>query len=195
MRFGDKLLLPQPGLANAPAWKEQSVAQSVSLKQRYKDSPFVRERSEAGGLSKNKRSALSARQPLADDRVEALWVLYVADVRARVDQLDGGAADESGHLPHDGGRHRSVLSAANEERWAFDPAQMALVVKLLECAGAADITSRAGREDHLHHLINHVRMRSDKGRREPAAFVKGRNGSRLQALSTEAMRAVQLSAD
>jgi hypothetical protein len=64
-------------------------------------------------------------------------------VRARVDQLVGGTGDESGHLPDDGGRRRSVLSAANEERWAFDPAQMVLVVKLVECAGAADITSRA----------------------------------------------------
>ena len=95
MRFGDKLLLPQTGLANAPAGRNCPFAQSVSLKQRYKDLPFVRERLEAGGLSKNKRSALSARQPLANDRIEALWVLYVADVRARVDQLDGGAADDS----------------------------------------------------------------------------------------------------
>jgi hypothetical protein len=54
MSVGDKLLLPQPGLANAPA-RNCPFAQSVSLKQRYKDSPFVRERSEAGGLSKNKR--------------------------------------------------------------------------------------------------------------------------------------------
>ena len=41
------------------------------------------------------RTNVSARQPLADDRVEALWVLYVADVRARVDQLVGDAGDES----------------------------------------------------------------------------------------------------
>jgi hypothetical protein len=87
------------------------------------------------------RTNVSARQPLADDRVEALWVLYVADVRARVDQLVGDAGDESVISRMTAGG--SVLSAANEERWAFDPAQMVLVVKLVECAGAADITSRA----------------------------------------------------
>jgi hypothetical protein len=60
MRVGDKLILPQPGLANAPPGRNYPFAQSVSLKQRYKDSPFVHERSEAGGLSKNKRFSATA---------------------------------------------------------------------------------------------------------------------------------------
>ena len=93
-------------------------------------------------------NALSARQPLGDDRVEGLWVLYVAEVSAGIDQLEGGAGDEPGHLLHDGGGRSCILSAANEEGWAFDPAEMALVVELLEGAGASDIASRARRKDH-----------------------------------------------
>ena len=100
------------------------MRQSVSLKHVTKITVCSRTLGGRRSLQEQTFGSFSA-TATRRDRVAALWVLYVADVRARVDQLDGVAGDESGHLPYDGGRRRSVLSAANEEHWVGTD-QMAL---------------------------------------------------------------------